>query len=146
MVVLVVLAVSLLLFRAAGALGVAALASWVAATRYALAVMFVVTGAAHFNERRHDLARMVPRVFPAPMAIVYFTGVCEIAGATGVILPQFRRLAGLCLIVLLITMLPANVRAAMENLSLLGKPVTPLWLRIPMQLLFIGLIWWSTQS
>jgi uncharacterized membrane protein len=145
MVVVAILLISLLLFRAAGALGVAALTSWVASTRYALAVMFVMTGVAHFNRTRHELARMVPHVFPSPMAIVYFTGVCELAGAIGILIPRFRNVAGICLILLLIAMLPANIKAAQQGLTILGKPATQLWLRIPMQILFIGLLWWSTR-
>jgi uncharacterized membrane protein len=43
-------------------------------------------------------------------------------------------------------MFPANVNAARKQLTLGGRPVTPLWLRLPMQLLFIGLLWWSSQS
>ena len=142
---LFVLLISLLVFRAAGALGVAALASWIAATRYALAVMFVVTGLTHFNKTRHELVRMMPRALPAPMWMIYFTGACEFAGAAGILLPRFRGLAGLCLIALLVAMFPANVKAAREHLTLRGKVVTPLWLRLPMQILFIGLLWWSTQ-
>src|SRR5271155_1835067 len=145
MKLVILLLISLLVFRAAGALGVVALASWIVATRCALALMFVVTGIAHFNNTRHDLARMVPRVFPAPMAIIYITGVLEILGAIGLLLTRFHSLAGLCLIVLLVAMFPANIKAAEDKLALLGKPATPLWLRIPMQALFIGLLWWSTQ-
>jgi uncharacterized membrane protein len=145
MVVVAILLMSLLLFRAAGALGVAVLASWVAATRYALAVMFVATGIGHFNHTRSELERMVPQAFPNPMAIVYFTGICEFAGAMGIVIPRFRNVAGICLIVLLIAMLPANIKAAQAGLTILGKPATELWLRIPMQIVFIGLVWWSTR-
>lgn len=144
MVVVVVLVASLLLFRAAGALGVAALASWVASTRWAVAAMFLFTGMAHFTRARHGMARMVPRAFGNAMAIVYFTGVCEIAGAIGILIPRTRTLAGVCLILLLIAMFPANVKAARERLNVAGRPATPLVPRTVMQIAFIGLIWWST--
>jgi len=39
----------------------------------------------------------------------------------------------------LIALLPANIHAALNQLSLRGRATTPLWLRIPLQLLFIGL-------
>ncbi len=146
MIVLIVLLVSLLLFRAAGALGVTPLDSWPASSRGALAVMFALTSSAHFTRMRHDLAAMVPKAFGNGMAWVYFTGVCEIAGAIGILLPRFRGAAGLCLIALLIAMFPANVQAARAGLKLGGKPATALWLRIPMQIVFIGLLWWSTRA
>jgi uncharacterized membrane protein len=145
MAVLVLLLVSWALFRGIGWLGVPALATWQASAGYALAVMFVVTGSAHFTGMKHDLERMVPRAFPRPMAIVYCTGVLEFLGAAGLLLPKVRGVAGACLIVLLIAMFPANVRAARESLLLGGKPATALWLRLPMQVLFIGLIWWASR-
>jgi hypothetical protein len=39
----------------------------------------------------------------------------------------------------------ANVNAALHNVTLLGKPPTPLWLRTPMQIMFIALIWWVSN-
>ena len=143
MIVVGVLVVSLLLLRVAGALGVTALDSWVASTRWALAAMFLFTGIAHFTRARHEMARMVPRVFGNAMAMVYFTGVCEIAGAIGVLIPRTRQLAGVCLVLLLIAMFPANVKAAREKLNVAGRPATPLVPRTLMQLVFIGLVWWT---
>jgi len=145
MAVLIILFTSWLVFRGIGALGVAAFATWQHSACYALAVMFVFTGIAHFNKMKHDLARMVPSIFSQPMPLVYFTGILEFMGAAGLLLPRFRSLAGICLILLLITMFPANVNAAMKGAPLAGKPATPLWLRAPMQLLFIGLLWWSSR-
>jgi uncharacterized membrane protein len=145
MPVLMVLLVSWLVFRATGAAGVHALASWQDSARYALVVMFVFTATAHFNNMKHDLARMIPAHFPHPLLIVYVTGFFELLGAVGLILPQFHRLAGICLIALLVGMFIANVNAAQRGVTVRGKPATPLWLRAPMQVLFIGLLWWSTR-
>jgi uncharacterized membrane protein len=145
MLVLFVLVISLLVFRGVGALGVAVFATWAACTRYALTVMFLFTSTAHFNKMRHDLASMMPRAFSNPMVIVYFTGVCEILGAIGILIPRTRSLAGLCLVVFLLAILPANVKATRDRLTIGGRPATALWLRIPMQILFLVLISWSTQ-
>ena len=49
------------------------------------------------------------------------------------------------LIVLFIAVSPANVRAARSGIGLRGKAATPLWLRAPMQLLFIILAWWVSR-
>jgi uncharacterized membrane protein len=146
MLVLIVLLLSWLLFRAVGAAGLHALASWQDSADYALAVMFVFTSSAHFNKMKHDLARMIPPYLPRPLLIVYITGVLELLGAAGLVLPHFRRLAGICLIVLLIGMFIANVNAARQGVTLRGKAPTPLWLRAPMQVLFIALLWWSTRA
>jgi len=141
----IVLFGSWLVLRGIGVLGVGALASWQRSGCYALAVMFVFTGIAHFNKMKRDLARMVPAIFPRPMLLIYFTGVLEFMGAVGLLLPRFRSLAGICLIALLIAMFPANVNAILKGTTLAGKAATPLWLRAPIQLLFIGLLWWSTR-
>ena len=143
MIVLIVLGATLLMARAAGLAGVEALDSWPAATRVGLAAMLLLTASAHFNAMRHDLARMVPPAIPHPMEFVYFTGVCEIFGAFGLLVPRVRIAAALALIVLFVAVLPANVHAARAGLTLGGKPVTPLAVRVPMQILFIALTAWA---
>ena len=143
MIVLFVLLISLLLYRAIGALGVAALATWAGATRYALATMLVFTASAHFTKMKSDLVRMMPEWIPQPLALIYFTGLCEIAGAIGLLLPRVRQAAGLALIVFFIVVFPANVKAAQSGVGLGGKRPTPLWLRASMQVLFVVLTWWS---
>ena len=60
MAVLIVLFGSLLLYRGLGALGVAALQTWLVCARLALATMFVFTAIAHFASPRQDLIAMVP--------------------------------------------------------------------------------------
>ena len=145
MLVLIILLVSWLAFRVMGAAGVHDLASWRDSARYALVVMFIFTATAHFNKMKHDLARMIPPYFPWPLLIVYITGVLELLGAAGLMLPGFRGLAGICLIALLIGMFIANVNAAQRGVTLRGKRPTPLWLRAPMQILFIALLWRSTR-
>jgi uncharacterized membrane protein len=145
MLVLILLLATWLVLRAVGAAGVHVLASWQHSALYALAVMFVFTATAHFNQMKHDLAQMIPSYFPRPLRIVYITGVFELLGAAGLVLPQFRRLAGISLIALLIGMFIANVNAAQRGVTLRGKPPTPLWLRAPMQILLIALLWWSTR-
>jgi uncharacterized membrane protein len=94
---------------------------------------------------RDDLVRMVPPVLPFPHHLVTFTGLCEILGAIGILVPTMRRLAGVCLVLLLVALFPANLSAARRGLSLAGKPVTPIWLRLPIQIVFIALTWWATQ-
>jgi len=145
MAVLIVLFVSWAIFRGIGALGVDALVTWRHSAVYALAVMFVFTAVAHFNKMKHDLARMIPAIFPNPMLLIYITGVLEFLGALGLLLSPFRRLAGICLAMMLVGLFVANVNAARTGVTLRGKPATNLWLRTPMQILFIWLLLWSTK-
>ena len=146
MIVVAVLVVSTLLFRAAGALGVEAMASWQAAARWGLSMMLLLTASAHFNRMRKDLVAMVPPSFPRRDLLVTATGILELTAAVGIQIPQTRFLAGFGLILLLAGMFIANVSAARRKLTLNGKPVTPLALRLPMQILFIGVTWWTTLA
>lgn len=132
--------------RAIGALGWPLLDSWPAAVRVGLAVMFAFTGAAHFTRTRPDMIRMVPPDLPKPAAIVTLTGVAELAGTIGLIVPSLARWAGYGLIILLVAMFPANVHAARSGQAIAGRPPMPLRLRLPLQLLWIGLLWWSAAS
>jgi uncharacterized membrane protein len=105
--------------------------------------MFGFTAAAHFNSMRADMVRMVPPAVPNPEFMVTFTGICEILGAVGLLIPRTRRVAAVALIVFLVAVLPANIQAALSGVTLRGAPPTPLIPRIVLQLLFIALIWWS---
>jgi uncharacterized membrane protein len=105
--------------------------------------MFLVTSTAHFTGMKHDLAEMMPEPLPDGLWIIYLTGLFEIAGAVGLLDPRTRRLAGIGLVLLLIAMFPANINAALNGIPLGGEPPTPLWLRTPMQLLFIAMVWWT---
>jgi len=146
MVPLGVLLVSLLVFRTFGALGFEPLSEWRTAAACALAVMFLFTASAHFTRTKKDLIAMVPSVFPRPELLVSATGVLEVLGAVGLLVPATRSLAGIGLILLLVAMFPANVAAARKGIPLRGKPPTPLPLRLFLQLVFIGTTWWATQT
>jgi len=140
---LIVLVAAILAARLAGRFGARAFQTWPAATRVGLAVMFCFTAIAHFGSMRADLVRMVPPWVPSPELMVTFTGVCEVLGAIGLLVPQTRRVAAVALIVFLVAVLPANIHAAMSGGTLRGEPVTPLVPRIALQVLFIALVWWG---
>lgn len=125
--------------RLAGSLGVDALDGWHPALRVGLALMFVLTGVAHFTApRRAGLVAMVPPALPRPELLVTITGVAELAGALGLLVPGTARWAAAGLALLLVVMFPANVSAARRRLALAGRPVTPLLPRTVLQLVFLA--------
>ncbi len=89
---------------------------------------------------------MVPPRLPYPRQIVFVTGMFEILGALGLLLPATRVAAGFCLTALLIALFPANVHAALKHIPLRGKSPTPLWVRLPMQLIWIVLLLWTVLA
>jgi uncharacterized membrane protein len=143
MITLIVLFVSLLVFRGLGVLGVPLFLTWHDAALWALSVMVLFTASAHFTSMKEDLIKMVPSFFPAPRQIVFATGLLEVAGAGGLLIPPLRTAAGICLALLFVAMFPANINAALRQVPLRGRPATPLWLRLPMQVLFIALAVWT---
>ena len=146
MLPLVVMIAGILLARGAGAAGFDPFDSWRAATRAGLALMFLFTATSHFIPRtRGDLVRMVPPGLPQPGMLVTLTGIAELAGAVGLLIPSLSRAAALGLIVLLAAMFPANVHAARSGLTIAGSAATRISLRLPLQLLWMALLWWSVS-
>jgi uncharacterized membrane protein len=125
--------------RLLGLAGIDALDAWQPALRGGLALMFVVTGIAHFaGGRRRDMIAMVPPSLPRPDLLVTVTGVLELAGAVGLLIAPLAPAAAIALALLLVTMFPANVSAARRGLTLGGKPVMALPARTVLQIVFIG--------
>ncbi|MGX4656654.1 DoxX family protein [Micromonospora sp. SCSIO 07396] len=139
MVPFIALLVGAVAARLAGLAGVDALDGWHPALRVGLALLFVMTGFAHFvSPRREDLIAMVPPRLPRPGTLVTVTGVLELAGAVGLLIPATARPAAAGLALLMVAMFPANVSAARRRLTLAGRPVTPLGIRTAMQILYVG--------
>jgi uncharacterized membrane protein len=138
-----VMVAAIVTVRVLGALVWPALDDWRVATRLGLAVMFVFTGMAHFTSTRRDLIRMVPPQLPNASALVTLTGVAELVGAVGLAIPWTSRWAAYALMVLLVALFPANIYAARMGHTIGGRPHTRMSLRLPLQLLWIGLLWWS---
>ncbi|MFD6104212.1 hypothetical protein ACFWFQ_16265 [Nocardia salmonicida] len=153
MITLVALIGSLVVFRTLGALGVTRFASWPVSAAHALAVMLVMTGTAHFvpasvtvMPNYADMVAMIPPFVPFPGVMVLASGVLELLAAIGLILTRTRWLAGWALVPLFLLLLPANIYAALDDIPFAGEPASPLWQRIPEQILYIGFAIWATRS
>src|SRR5690242_13235394 len=134
----VVLVVASLAFWFAGRLGVTIFQHNSTVLRMALALMFLLTASAHWGKRRPDLIRMVPPRFPRPDLLVTISGMLEIAGAIGLLIPSTARAAAICLALLLVALFPANIHAARENLTIAGQPVPGITMRTAIQIVFVA--------
>ena len=113
-------------------------------SRFGLALFFIIAGSNHFRSPETYLA-MMPAWLPAPSFLNLLSGMAEIAGAIGIVIPKTRRAAGFGLILLLIAVFPANLHVAMH-----GWPGTeiPRWIliaRLPFQILFIAWVCYSAE-
>jgi uncharacterized membrane protein len=114
--------------------------------RWVLTVFMVGAGVNHFvSPAAYDA--MVPAALPAPHLLVQISGVAEILGGLGLILPRTRRLAAWGLIALLVAVFPANLNMAWNDLPLGTTHVASwlLWARLPLQLVLIAWAAWFAR-
>jgi len=106
----------------------------------------VGAGVYHFVKPGAYVA-MVPSVLPFPLALVYVSGVAEIAGGLGLLHPRTRRAAAWGLVLLLVAVFPANINMAINHLPLDGRevPAWTLWARLPLQAVMIAWAYWFTR-
>ena len=114
--------------------------------RWVLALLMIGGGINHFLAPAPYVA-MMPSALPWHLELVYVSGVFEILGGLGLLIPRTRRLAAWGLIALLFAILPANLNMAINHLPLAGKPIPQwaLWARLPLQAVLIAWAWWFTR-
>jgi len=105
---------------------------------------FTIGGIGHFLATGF-FASIVPPYLPHPRALVYVSGVFELLGVIGIVVPRTRRAAGVGLVLLTIAVTPANVQMWLNPHQ---YPLAPQWayaLRLFMQIGLLACIAWSTQ-
>jgi uncharacterized membrane protein len=120
--------------------------SWRLFFRILAAMFFVAAGANHFHAPAVYLGMMPPRL-PSPLTLIYISGAAEILGGIGICVPVTRKFSGWGLIALLVAVFPANLHVALQG-RMPGFDFSPLilWLRLPLQLVAIGWVWWTTLA
>lgn len=115
-------------------------------TRIALAILFLTAGVGHFTHTS-GFERIVPPSLPNPRILVYVSGIFEILGGLGILIPSIQKLAGWGLVALLVAVFPANVYMATAGIKLGNFPSEPwmAWARLPLQAVLIALVIWSCQ-
>jgi uncharacterized membrane protein len=100
---------------------------------------FVFAGTMHFVIPRQYEA-IVPDYLPAKRELVVASGVAEIAGGLGVMHPRTRKLGSWWSIATLVAVFPANLHMALhpDRYKQVPGGRTALYLRLPVQLLFIA--------
>ena len=112
--------------------------------RIAAGVAFVVASIPHFTSPERYLPMMPPFV-PSPLAMIYVSGVAELAGGIGLLIRRTARVASWGLALLLVAIFPANIWVAVNGANAAGLPSSPwyTWSRLPFQLVFI---WWVLDA
>lgn len=112
-----------------------------------LAALLLAAGIGHFVIPDRFMAIMPPYL-PWHYELVLITGVLEIAGGLGLLLPRTRKAAAWGVFALLLAMWPANIHHAMAQVQVEGLPASPtaLWVRVPLQLVLLAWAWWYTRD
>lgn len=118
------------------------------ALRAVLALVFIGMGITHFvpSVRRTMRAMIPPRLAAHRALLVALTGVCEIAGGVGIVLPWhlvgaewMRWLVGILLVAFLVAVFPANAYAA-QHPERFGRAAFPFWPRLIAQIVLIAAV------
>lgn len=117
------------------------------ALRALLGVAMMGVGVLHFVSP-DPFVKMIPAALPAPLALVYVSGLAEIAGGAGLFVPRLRRAASYGLVALYVAVFPANIYMAIHHLPLGDYQPSSfaLWARLPFQLVFIAWALWAGKT
>lgn len=111
--------------------------------RILLVLFYFIAGLAHLRSPGGFVA-ITPSWVPFPYEMVVFTGIAEIAGAIGLMLPRFRYAAGIGLALYALCVWPANFNHAVGDIAIGGRNLS-WWYhgpRLAFQPVFIWLALW----
>lgn len=100
-----------------------------------------MAGVAHLARPAGFLA-ITPHWVPAPEIVVALTGIAELAGAIGLLVPPLRRAAGIGLALYALCVWPANFNHAFNDIALGGAHLS-WWYHGPRLVLQPVIIWWA---
>lgn len=105
---------------------------------------FFVGGIAHFAFTETEMTIMPPWL-PEHRLLVLVSGVFELLGAAGLLIPRFRFAAGLGLILLTLAVTPANVYMLQHSELFPQIPYWALIARLPFQVALLAMIWHASN-
>lgn len=109
--------------------------------RLVLAAVYAFAGIAHLLRPGGFLA-ITPHWVPMPELVVAITGVAELAGAIGLMIPRLRPAAGIGLALYALCVWPANINHAFNDIPLGGVHLS-WWYHGPRLVLQPVIIWWA---
>lgn len=110
-----------------------------AGLRVALVLLYAVAGYAHVRSP-HGFEQIVPDWVPWPHQVVLATGVAELFGAAGLLIPRVRYWAGVGLAAYAVAVYPANIKHAVDHVAIAGMALG--WgYHLPRLLLQPVLVW-----
>ena len=87
--------------------------------RWVLALAYMVVGIAHLRSPCGFIA-ITPGWVPFPATVIFLTGLAELAGAAGLMVPALRKAAGIGLALYALCVWPANINHAVHDIAIGG--------------------------
>lgn len=109
--------------------------------RWLMILFYLIAGVIHLRSPAAFLP-IVPDWVPLPRETVLATGVAELAGAAGLMIPRLRHAAGIGLALYALCVWPANIKHAMDGV-VLGGTTLGWWYHGPRLAFQPVLIWWA---
>lgn len=109
--------------------------------RLVLALAYALAGIAHLARPAGFIA-ITPHWVPDPATVIALTGIAELAGAAGLLIPRLRRAAGIGLALYALCVWPANINHAVNDIALGGVHLS-WWYHAPRLALQPVIIWWA---
>lgn len=110
-----------------------------------ISLFFFAGGLAHFVFTDFFVMAM-PDYLGYHQELVLISGIFELAGAMGILVPKTRFWAGCGLIVLMVAVYPANINMALHPEQYPEIPRLLLYARLPLQFLMAWFVWWSIKA
>ncbi|MFZ3005976.1 MAG: DoxX family protein [Phenylobacterium sp.] len=112
-----------------------------AVLRWVLAVIYIGVGIVHLRSAPGFLSIM-PAWVPYPLEVVLITGVCEILGGFGLLIPRLRWISGVMLALYAVGVYPANLHHAFGDVTVGGLP-SSWWYHGPRLAFQPVFVWWA---
>jgi uncharacterized membrane protein len=119
-----------------------------------MALFYVVAGVNHFRNPEMYVA-IVPRYIPFHPAVVTISGIAEILGGVGVLVPdgfgllrdwpRIRAFSAWGIAVMLVAFLPVHINMCLHPTHF-AVPLWVIWLRLPLQIPLIAWAWCYTRK
>jgi uncharacterized membrane protein len=115
--------------------------------RTALGMFFIFASTFHFTASEIEM-KIIPPSLPWRRSAVYISGIFELLGGIGLLLPRYKRPASIGLATLLVAIVPANIYHAVLYFKKGGPPNARFYhyARIPLQVVLILVTLWSGSA
>lgn len=113
--------------------------------RWVLGLLFIAAGVNHFANPDFYV-RIMPPYLPWHRELVLVSGVFEILGGIGLLIPRLQIAAAWGLIALLVAVFPANLHMALHPNDYPRFPPVALWGRLPLQAVLLAWAYWFTRK